>query len=120
MQKYLYPCKVADQYFQSVDDLGTAAPTFEKFFDILKAKIIFIEKAGLEFTASKCELGLKAMTLLGNTITTGGRSWIKTKVFDFLSTLKVPKTPKQIRRFIRFFQYIHSFIPQLGNKILPF
>ena len=44
----------------------------------------------------------------------------KKKVSDFLSTLKVPKTPKQIRRFIGFFQYFRAFIPKLGEKLLPF
>ena len=38
----------------------------------------------------------------------------------FLATLKPPKTIKQIRRFIGFFQYFRSFIPKLGEKLLPF
>ena len=37
-----------------------------------------------------------------------------------MSTLKVPKTPKQFRRFIGFFQYFRAFIPKLGEKLLPF
>ena len=35
-------------------------------------------------------------------------------------TLKVPKTPKQIRRFIGFFQSFRAFIPKLGEKRLHF
>ena len=37
-----------------------------------------------------------------------------------MSTLEVPKTPKQIRRFRGFFQYFRAFIPKLGEKLLPF
>ena len=44
----------------------------------------------------------------------------RVKVSEFLSTLKVPKTAKQIRRFIGFFQYFRSFIPKLEEKLLPF
>ena len=120
MRKYLYPCIVADQCFQYVDDLGTAANTFDEFINNLKAIFVCIEKAGLKFTPSKCEFGLKEMTFLGNTITNEGMQPDKKKVTDFLSTLKVPKTPKQIRRFIGFFQYFRAFIPKLGEKLLPF
>ena len=60
------------------------------------------------------------MTFLGNTITSEGVLPNKTKVTEFLSTLKIPKTVKQIRRFIGFFQYFRSFIPKLGEKLLPF
>ena len=120
MRKYLYPCIVADQCFQYVDDLGTTANTFDEFINNLKAIFVCIEKAGLKFTPSKCEFGLKEMTFLGNTITNEGMQPDKKKVTDFLSTLKVPKTPKQIRRFIGFFQYFRAFIPKLGEKLLPF
>ena len=120
MRKYLYPCIVADQCFQYVDDLGTAANTFDEIINNLKAIFVCIEKAGLKFTPSKCEFGLKEMTFLGNTITNEGMQPDKKKVTDFLSTLKVPKTPKQIRRFIGFFQYFRAFIPKLGEKLLPF
>ena len=120
MRKYLYPCIVADQCFQYVDDLGTAAKTFEEFIANLEAIIECIQKTGLRLTPSKCEFGLKEMTFLGNTITSEGMSPNKTKVTDFLATLKPPKTIKQIRRFIGFFQYFRSFIPKLGEKLLPF
>ena len=120
MRKYLYPCIVADQCFQYVDDLGTAAATFEEFATNLEAIFKCVEKTGLKFTPGKCEFGLKEMTFLGNTITSEGVLPNKTKVTEFLSTLKVPKTVKQIRRFIGFFQYFRSFIPKLGEKLLPF
>ena len=120
MRKYLYPCIVADQCFQYVDDLGTGAKTFEEFVNNLRAIFVCIEKAGLKFTPGKCEFGLKEMTFSGNTITSEGMKPDRKKVTDFLSTLKVPKTPKQIRRFIGFFQYFRSFIPKLGEKLLPF
>ena len=120
MRRYLYPCILADRCFQYVDDLGTAATTFEEFARNLDAIFKCVKKTGLKFTPRKCEIGLKEMTFLGNTVTSEGVLPNKTKVSEFLSTLKVPKTVKQIRRFIGFFQYFRSFIPKLGEKLLPF
>ena len=59
MRKYLYPCIVADQCFQYVDDLGTAASSFEDFLTNLRAIFVCIEKAGLKLSPGKCEFGLK-------------------------------------------------------------
>ena len=60
------------------------------------------------------------MTFLRNTITSEGISPNKSKITDCLDTLKPPKTIKQIRLFIGFFQFFHSFFPKLGEKLLPF
>ena len=99
MRIYLYPCFEADQCFQYVDDLGTAANTFDEFITNLKAIFVCIEKGGLKFTPGKCEFGLKEMTFLGSsTITNEGVQPDKKKVTDVLSTLKGPKMPKQVRR----------------------
>ena len=46
MRKYLYPCIVADQCFQYVDDLGTAAKTFEEFVINLEAIFECVQKTG--------------------------------------------------------------------------
>ena len=82
MRKYLYPCIVADQCFQDVDDLGTAAKTFEECITNIEAIFVCIEKAGLNFTPGKCEFGLKEMTFLGNTITSQGMQPDKKKVSE--------------------------------------
>ena len=120
MRKYLYQCIVADQCFQFVDDLGTAAFTFEQSLDNLTALFASIEKTGLKFSPFNCEFGLKEVTFLGNTISDEDLSPKKTKVSEFLSTLNTPKTLKQIRRLIGFFQYFKSFVPNLCKKLLPF
>ena len=95
MRKYLNPCIVADQCFQYVDDLGTAS-TIEEFTTKLRAIFVCIEKTGLKFSPGKCEFGLKEKTFLGNTITNEGMQPDNKNVSDFLSTLEVPKTSKQI------------------------
>ena len=95
MRKYFYPCIVADQCFQYVDDIGTAAASFEVVATNLKANFKCAEKTGLEFTPGNCEFGLREMTFLGNSINSEGMLHNKTKVTEFLSKLKVPTTVKQ-------------------------
>ena len=113
LRKYLYPSFVADQCFQYVDD-------FDEFITNMKAIPVCVEKACYYFTPSKCEFGLKEGTFVCNTITNEGMQPDKKKVTDFLSTLEVPKMPKQIHRFIEFFQVFRVFIPKLEGKLLPF
>ena len=101
-----------------LDDLGTAAKTFEELFVNLEAIFECVQNTGLRLTPSKCEFGLKEMTFLRITIASEGMSPNKTKVTDFLATLKPPEAIKQIRRFIGFFQYFRSFNPKLAEKLL--
>ena len=44
MCKSLYPCTVADQCFQNVNNLGTVANTLDKFMNNLKTIFVCIEK----------------------------------------------------------------------------
>ena len=38
----------------------------------------------------------------------------------FVSKLRIPKTTKQVKRLIGFVQHYRDFIPNLGEKFLPF
>ena len=120
MRKYLDACIAEDKCFQYVDDLGTAAQTFEELLDNLRRIFECIRKSGLKLTVHKCEFGLSQIQFLGSSITTQGMSPNREKVEKFLKSLKMPKTPKQIRRFIGFFQYFRAFLPKLSERVLPF
>ena len=120
MRKYLDACIAEDKCFQYVDDLGTAAHTFEELLDNLRRIFECIRKSGLKLTVQKCEFGLSEIQFLGSSITTQGMSPNREKVEKFLKSLKMPKTPKQIRRFIGFFQYFRAFLPKLSERLLPF
>ena len=62
------PCINADQCFQYVDELGTAANTFGEFVNKSKAIFVCTEKAGLKFAPGKSKFGLKETTFLGKPI----------------------------------------------------
>ena len=120
MRKYMDPCIAADRCFQYVDDLGTAAHTFEELLINLSEIFTCIRRAGLKLTMAKCEFGSAEIKFLGSTISSDGMSPNHEKVQHFLRNMKMPKTPKQIRRLIGFFQFFRAFIPQLSEKLLPF
>ena len=44
----------------------------------------------------------------------------KEKIEQFLKTIRMPKTLKQVRRLIGFMQYFAKFIPNLSVKLQPF
>ena len=57
---------------------------------------------------------------LGSTSTPKGISPKSTKFEKFLVQLRMPNTVKQVKRLIGFVQFFQNFIPNLGQKLLPF
>jgi hypothetical protein len=120
MRKYLDPCIASNRCFQYVDDLITAADTVAELLQNLEAIFKAIRTSGLKLTMKKCEIGLKKITFLGNSITSQGISPNKEKVTKFLETLKMPQTVTQVKRFIGFLQFFRAFLPDLSVKLFEF
>ena len=120
MRKYLDACIAAGRCFQYVDDVGSAAQNAVELVENLVAIFKCIEKSGLKLTIKKCEFGLAKINFLGNTITEQGMTPNKQKVEEFLSTMKMPKNQKQIKRLIGFLQFFRAFLPNLSLTLIPF
>ena len=60
------------------------------------------------------------MKFLGNNNSAEGTSPEKSKKAKFLDNFKMPKTTKQVKRLIRFTQFIRNHIPNLGTKLMSF
>ena len=120
MRKYLDACIGQDKCFQYVDDLGTAAHTFDELLTNLSSIYECIRNSGLKLTIHKCGFGSSEIQFLGSSITTQGMSPSRDKVDIFLNSLKMLKTLKRFRRFIGFFQYFPAFLPKLSERLLPF
>ena len=86
----------------------------------LSAVFTCIRESGMKLATDKCAFGLKEFQFLGNTITSEGLTPIKQKIATFLRTFKMPKNVKQTKRMIGFFNFYKAFIPELGEKLLPF
>ena len=69
---------------------------------------------------SKCEFGVKEIEFLGMNYTADGVQPIRRKVEEFLETMKMSKTVRQIQRLAGFCQFYKYYIPHLAHKLLAF
>ena len=60
------------------------------------------------------------MKFLGSTITNEGISPQAEKIKKFLKNITMPRTAKQVKRLIGFAQLFRNFVPNLGEKLIPF
>ena len=96
-----------------VNNFDEMIPALKKFFDCLR-------ESGLKLSAHKWEFGTTKIDYLGSTITPKGISSESAKIEIFLGHIRMPNTLKQVKRLIGFVQFFQRFIPNLGQKLLPF
>ena len=109
MREYLDSVIKADQCAQYVDDIGIAANTTEQLIKNIRAVFKCIREAGLKLTIEKC---------LGRTITPDGVAPQEQKVKNFLSKVRLPKSKKQVQKYIGFVNYYRNYIPRLSEKLI--
>ena len=98
VRSYLDSCVAANLCTQSMDDIGRGMETFEQMVPTLRQIFDCLRKSGLRLTPHKCEFGMLAINLLGNTITSKGLQPEKEKIQKLLNTIKLPTTVKQVKR----------------------
>ena len=117
VKHYLDKCLAANVCTQFMDDIAMRVnfdiPALTKFFNCLRA-------SGLKLSAHKCKFGTTKIDYLGSTITPKGISPEADKMNKFLEKIRMPETVKQVERLIGFVQFFRSFMPTLGQKLLPF
>ena len=77
-----------------------------------------IQTAGLKINAKKSFFGVKKLDYLGYNISTEGIAPIPTKV-EAIAALNVPKTRKQLRRFIGMVNYYRDMWKQRSTLLAP-
>ena len=102
-----------DDIAAGVNNFDTMIPALRKLFDCLR-------EWGQKFSAHKCEFGTTNIEYLGSTITPKGTSPESAKIGKFFGQLRMPNTVKQVKRLIGSVHFFRNFIPNLGQKILPF
>ena len=103
-----------------MDDIGSAVNNFNELVPNLRKIFECVRKSGLKLSPSKCEFGVQEITFLGKVITPAGIQPETQRIKKFLSKLTMPKTVKQVKRLVGFLQFWRDFIPNLGEKLLPF
>ena len=121
IRHYLDPCLAANICTQFMDDIGSAVNNFNELVPNLRKFFECVRKSGLKLSPSKCEFGVQEITFLGKVITPAGIQPETQRINKFLSKLTMPETVKQVKRLVGFFlQFWRDFIPNLGEKLLPF
>ena len=103
VNKQLHACVASDRCFVYFDDLGSGAIDGDALIENLEQIFIKIKSLGFKLSIEKCEFGIPEINFLGHTITGDGIKPNKDKLEKFLKTVKPPKSVKQTRRLLVFF-----------------
>ena len=112
------PSRLRENVFIYLDDLLVCSNTFEEHLDILKQVAKCLKNAGLTINVSKSKFCQSEIKYLGYRI---GRGCLKvdpdkvSAIVDF----PLPKTPRQVRRFIGMANWYRSFINNFANMAGP-
>ena len=120
VKHYLDKCLAANVCTQFMDDIATGVTCFDEMLPTMRQIFDCLSESGLKLSAHKCEFGTTKIDYLGSTITPTGISPENAKIEKFLDKIRMPATVKQVKRLIGFVQFFRSFIPDLGEKLLPF
>ena len=120
IKQYLDPCLAANVCTQFMDDIAAGVNNFDEMIPALRKIFDCLRESGLKLSAHKCEFGTTKINYLGGTITPKGISPESAKIEKFLRQIRMPNTVKQVKRLIGFVQFFRNFIPNLGQKLLPF
>ena len=77
-----------------------------------------LEKAGLKFKPSKCELFWQQLTYLGHVISTKGVATDNGKI-DAIKSWPTPTNIREVQSFLGFMGYYHWFIPKFIQVAQP-
>ena len=119
VRSYLDSCLAANLCTQFMGDIGCGVETFEQMVPTLRQIFEFLGKSGLRLTPHKCEFGMPSMNFLGNKMTSKGLQPEKEKIQQFLNTIKLPTTVKQVKTLVGFTLFFRSFLPNLAQNLMP-
>ena len=120
VKHYLDPCLAANACTHFMDDIAAGPNNFDEMTPALRKSFDCLRESGLKLSAHKCEFGTTKIDYLGSTITPKRISTPSAKIEKFLGQIRMPNTVKQVKGLIGFVQFFRNFIPNLGQKRLPF
>ena len=102
-----------------MDDITIASKTAKEHQQHLKSVFDRLQKYGIKIRPDKCSFADKSIEYLGF-IVDGNGFHITDKYKSKIKNIPIPKTKKQLQRFIGLVQYLHKFIPALQLQLAPF
>ena len=101
-----------------LDDIIIFSDTFEAHLDRLEAVFQRLHTYNLKLKASKCEFFKKQVTYLGHVVSEEGIKTDPEKIRD-LKNWPVPKSVKDVRKFLGFTGYYRRFIKGFSTIVRP-
>ena len=105
--------------FPFVDDLSVCSDSWSQHLSHLRLFLTEIRKSGLTLSLNKCSLAQHEVRFVGHVIGSGRHRPDEEKLAT-ISDLAKPATKKDVRKMIGFFNYFHSYVPQLAELCVPF
>lgn len=104
--------------FVYLDDIIISSDTFDEHCKLLGQVAERLGKAGLTINLKKSKFLQKSITYLGYVINENGLHTNPDKIRPILN-YSVPKTPKEVRRFLGMAGWYRRFIPDFANLSVP-
>ncbi|MCG7878036.1 MAG: DDE-type integrase/transposase/recombinase [Candidatus Thiodiazotropha taylori] len=101
-----------------LDDIIIFSSTFEEHVERLQAVFERLQEHNLKLKPSKCKLFRRKVTYLGHVVSEEGIHTDPSKI-DAIKTWPVPKSTKDVRRFLGFTGYYRRFIKRFAAIVRP-
>ncbi len=102
-----------------VDDIAVLSDTEEQHRQHLDVVLARLAKHNIKLRLDKCEFGVSEAEYLGFIVSADGIR-VTPKYQNRIANMPVPKTKKQLMRWIGVVQFIARFLPDLALKLRPF
>ena len=101
-----------------VDEILGHTPTWSEHLQILEEIFTRIRNAKLTVRPTKCEIGCKSLSFIGQQVEQGTMQPHAEKVAEILQA-PIPKTKRQVRSFMGLVGYYRSYIPNFSALAAP-
>lgn len=104
--------------FVYIDDILVASTTFAEHKHRLREVFRRLSHHGIIVNRNKCVLGVPQLEFLGHLITPEGIAPLPARV-EAIQDFPLPKTDRQLRRFIGMMNFYHRFLPGAAKFLAP-
>jgi transposase InsO family protein len=123
MDKYMPP-EFRHRIALYADDMAAGADTLEELFEIYKALVITLDKAGIQVKASKVEFGVEEVTfhnyrVIGGTGPNSNTTTPKDENLDPIQSCSIPQTVTQLKAFLGATQQMAAYVPYYALVASP-
>ena len=106
------------------DDMAAGADTLEELFEIYKALIIALDKAGIQIKASKVEFGVEEITfhnyrVIGGDGPMANTTTPKDETLDPIRSCSIPQSVTQLKAFLGSTQQMAQYVPYYALIAAP-